>query len=412
MWKTVKLKDVCSVFTDGDWIETKDQSAEGIRLVQTGNVKTGSFADRKDKARYISNETSARLNCTEVMEGDILVSRLPEPVGRACVIPKLQEKAITAVDCTVIRTKEEVLPTYLNYYMQSPQYFSLVQEKVTGATRQRISRKNLGEVLVSIPPLAEQQRIVAKLDAAFAEIDKKTQTALEKIENAYSFERNILDAALSGIDTTKHSYTLQQLLDMGWIVSHLDGNHGSDYPRKNEFIDKGVPYISANCVIDGNVVMSKAKYLSADRAAQLRKGIARNGDVLFAHNATVGPTAILQTSEEKVILGTSLTYFRCNDETISNEYLLAFMRSRQFIKQYNEVMRQATRNQVPITKQRTFTFLIPEIDVQHKVAKTVGTLSELTAEIVRATDASKKQLNALKAAILARELQPPYSEAA
>ena len=108
MWKTFKLKEICSVFTDGDWIETKDQSAEGIRLVQTGNVKIGKFADRRDKARYISKETFKRLNCTEVMEGDILVSRLPEPVGRACVIPELQEKAITAVDCTVIRTNDNV----------------------------------------------------------------------------------------------------------------------------------------------------------------------------------------------------------------------------------------------------------------------------------------------------------------
>ena len=178
-WKTVKLKDICTVFTDGDWIETKDQSVKGIRLVQTGNVKTGIFADRKEKARYISQETFERLNCTEVKQGDILVSRLPQPVGRACVIPSVREKMITAVDCTVIRTKEDVLPTYLNYYMQSPQYFALVRDKVTGATRQRISRKNLGEIAVTLPPLPEQQRIVAKLDAAFAEIDKSAESISE-----------------------------------------------------------------------------------------------------------------------------------------------------------------------------------------------------------------------------------------
>ena len=198
MWKTFKLKEICSVFTDGDWIETKDQSAEGIRLVQTGNVKIGKFADRRDKARYISKETFKRLNCTEVMEGDILVSRLPEPVGRACVIPELQEKAITAVDCTVIRTNDNVSPRYLNYYMQSPQYFSLVQEKVTGATRQRISRKNLGEVLVSLPPLAEQQRIVAKLDAAFAEIDEAINSAEAKETEVQKLKTSLLSSSLNG----------------------------------------------------------------------------------------------------------------------------------------------------------------------------------------------------------------------
>lgn len=399
MWKTVKLGELLDV-QNGYAFNSKQFSLEGeMPLIRIRDLKAGVDTETRYTGEYDDKYI--------VKKGDLLIGMDGE---FRCYEWKGVNALLNQRVCRLQNFKGDLYERYLLYVINN-QLKKI--EDVTGFTTvKHLSSTTIKKINLVLPPLAEQQRIVAKLDKAFAEIDKKTQTALEKIENAYSFERNILDAALSGIDTTKHSYTLQQLLDMGWIVSHLDGNHGSDYPRKTEFIDKGVPYISANCVIDGNVVMSKAKYLSADRAAQLRKGIAKNGDVLFAHNATVGPTAILQTSEEKVILGTSLTYFRCNDETISNEYLLAFMRSRQFIKQYNDVMRQATRNQVPITKQRTFTFLIPEIDVQHKVAKTFGTLSELTAEIMRATDASKKQLNALKAAILAQELQPSQSEAA
>ena len=412
MWKTVKLGEICEISigktpsrgnkrfwdkekkTDNVWLSIADLTALSGKCVS-------------DSKEYVSDE-GAKL--FKPVQQNTLVMSFKLSIGKLAFTER-ELRTNEAIAALPIKDESRVSKEFLYHYLSSLDWGVIAgnDEKVKGKT---LNKKKLNALEVILPPLAEQQRIVAKLDAAFAEIDKKTKTALEKIENAYSFERNILDAALSGIDTTKHRYTLQQLLDMGWIKSHLDGNHGSDYPRKTEFIDEGVPYISANCVIDGKVVMGKAKYLSADRAAQLRKGIARNGDVLFAHNATVGPTAILHTSEEKVILGTSLTYFRCNDETVSNEYLLVFMRSRQFIKQYNEVMRQATRNQVPITKQRTFTFLIPEIDVQHKVAKTVGTLSELTAEFVRATDASNKQLNALKASILAQELQPPQSEAA
>ena len=88
---------------------------------------------------------------------------------------------------------------------------------------------------------------------------------------------------------------------------HLDGNHGSDYPRNEEFVECGVPYISANCIVHNDVNVKLAKHLTEERASKLRKGIAQNGDVLFAHNATVGPVAILYTDDEKVILGTSLT---------------------------------------------------------------------------------------------------------
>ncbi len=148
------------------------------------------------------------------------------------------------------------------------------------------------------------------------------------------------------------------------LRSHLDGNHGSDYPRKEEFIDEGVPYISANCLVHDRVDMSRAKYLSPERATLLRKGIARDDDVLFAHNATVGPVAILHTDEEKIILGTSLTYYRCDPKQILPQYLAHYMRSFGFKTQYLTVMRQSTRNQVPITKQREFYHLIPSLAEQ------------------------------------------------
>ena len=116
-WLNRELITICEIFADGDWIESKDQSDSGIRLIQTGNVGFGKFKNRDSKARYISEETFKRLRCTEIKEGDILVSRLPDPVGRACIIPELTEKSITAVDCTIIRTKQEIInPRFLNYF--------------------------------------------------------------------------------------------------------------------------------------------------------------------------------------------------------------------------------------------------------------------------------------------------------
>ncbi len=56
-WQTKKLVEICDLFADGDWIEKKDQSEEGIRLIQTGNVGNGFFKDRAEKARYISEKT-------------------------------------------------------------------------------------------------------------------------------------------------------------------------------------------------------------------------------------------------------------------------------------------------------------------------------------------------------------------
>ena len=201
-WKNIELAKVCEVFADGDWIESKDQSDIGIRLIQTGNVGFGRFKARDSKARYISEETFKRLRCTEIKEGDLLVSRLPDPVGRACIIPQLVDKSITAVDCTIIRTKQEILySNYLNYYCQSPQYFEQVKKNITGATRQRISRSLLGKTLIPLAPIATQQKIVAKLDAIFTEIDKATAAAEANVKNAELYFAYFLDELIDSFQS-------------------------------------------------------------------------------------------------------------------------------------------------------------------------------------------------------------------
>lgn len=162
--------------------------------------------------------------------------------------------------------------------------------------------------------------------------------------------------------------SLQNMLDDGIITYHLDGNHGSDYPRNEEFVESGVSYISANCIIDDTVNLNLAKHLTEERAAKLRKGIAQDEDVLFAHNATVGPVAILHTRETKVILGTSLTAYRCNKQRILPAYLKAYMHSEGFVRQYTKDMKQTTRNQVPITAQRKYLFIVPPLSLQNQFA--------------------------------------------
>jgi restriction endonuclease S subunit len=180
--KMVSLKDLCTVFGDGDWIESKDQSDSGIRLIQTGNVGEGRFKDRIEKARWISEETFERLRCTEIGKGDVLISRLPDPVGRACILPTLEHKAITAVDCAIVRFDEKIMdPRFFVYYSQSSEYASSIAPLISGSTRQRISREKLGSIQIPNPSLEKQHEIVGKIDSALLKIDLlKTQIKMKK----------------------------------------------------------------------------------------------------------------------------------------------------------------------------------------------------------------------------------------
>lgn len=164
-WPMVELGKLAKVFTDGNWIESKDQSENGIRLIQTGNIGFGEYLDKSGKTRFISEETFKRLNCTEVFANDILVSRLPDPVGRTCIVPKLDVRMITAVDCTIIRFDEKkIIPKYFLYFSKSERYFNELSRYLTGSSRQRISRSNLAKIKIPLPPLNVQKEILEQIE--------------------------------------------------------------------------------------------------------------------------------------------------------------------------------------------------------------------------------------------------------
>ena len=145
MCDALQLEDLCSLFVDGDWIESKDQSDRGIRLIQTGNIGIGTFINKADKARYISEETFNRLKCCEVKPGDILISRLPDPIGRACVIPDSTGKMITAVDCSIVRLKNILFSDFFIAYTQSDQYLNQIIKYINAHLVENIHLTDIAE---------------------------------------------------------------------------------------------------------------------------------------------------------------------------------------------------------------------------------------------------------------------------
>lgn len=236
-------------------------------------------------------------------------------------------------------------------------------------TVKHLSAKRLNAITINLPPLSEQQHIVEELDLLSSIIEKK-KAQLKELDN---LAQSLFYEMFGDPITNEKGWSykkLNTLIDENVITYHLDGNHGGDYPRSEEFVDEGVPYIGANSLNNGFVNFSMAKYLPKERA-KLKKGLAINGDVLFAHNATVGPVAYLITNEPLVILSTSLTAYRCNQDKMNPLFLRAYMQSIWFESQYKASMKQTTRNQIPITQQKKFDFILPPISLQNQFAEKV-----------------------------------------
>ena len=166
------------IFTDGDWVESKDQDPRGdVRLIQLADIGVGKFIDKSD--RFMSSAKAKELRCTFLEAGDILIARMPDPIGRACIFPENMGKCVTVVDVCVIRPDSDDIDTkWLMHQINSEKFKNQINQHVTGTTRQRISRGNLAKLEISVPPLAEQKRIATILDKADA-IRRKRQQAIQ-----------------------------------------------------------------------------------------------------------------------------------------------------------------------------------------------------------------------------------------
>lgn len=180
--------------------------------------------------------------------------------------------------------------------------------------------------------------------------------------------KNIPKLRFPQFEGTWKEKSIQELINDKSIIGHLDGNHGALYPNSNEFSDEGIPYITATDIVNNKINPNNSKKLPINRALTFKKGISKNGDLLFAHNATVGPVSILETDYDFVILSTTLTYYRLDCEKLIPQYLLNFFQCKYFVSQYSRVMSQSTRNQVPITQQRKFKVYLPKVPEQQKIA--------------------------------------------
>lgn len=152
------------IFSDGDWIESKDQDKNGeVRLIQLADIGDGQFLNKSKK--FLTLGTAQRLKCTFLQKGDILIARMPDPLGRACIFPGSDQLCITSVDVSIVRLDNPlVVNKWLALRINSPYFRHSIKQYTVGTSRQRISRSNLDKIEFDLPSVNDQKRSVYLLD--------------------------------------------------------------------------------------------------------------------------------------------------------------------------------------------------------------------------------------------------------
>ncbi|WP_321343081.1 restriction endonuclease subunit S [Breoghania sp.] len=216
-WGEAELGLVVGKLTDGSHNPPKGQEA-GLPMLSARNVDDGAI--NFDQFRWIDPDAfEAEDRRTRVTSGDILLT-IVGAIGRSAVVNDGHPKFTLQRSVAVLGELNGLVPEFVSRYFRSPTFQNWLQDNAKGTAQKGVYLKKLATSAVPIPPLAEQKRIVVKLDALSAR-SARAREALDRIETLVKrYKQAVLSKAFSGELTKNDGW---QLMPEGMVTSASKG---------------------------------------------------------------------------------------------------------------------------------------------------------------------------------------------
>ena len=296
----------------------------------------------------------------------------------------------------VIRPKKGiVLREWISHYLTAID----LSPWVTGLTIPKLNQAKLRSIPLPLPPLAEQKRIVERLDKAFAEIDK-AQNANAKSERQLMV---VLENAVAKLlITPKSTSELTELSE--FLDETITGPFGSSL-HKSDYTDNGVAVINPQNILNGEISTSNCNFISYEKAKDLSRYSLQVGDIVLGRRGEMGRCAVVDASEKKMICGTGCMILRAKSGC-SPYYLAELIRSkyiRSVLEKNSIGMTMANLNQKILLNVK-----IPRDSYRNQIER-VNTCRRLREFVDSAITIRKNKANKLtdiRRSILKQELTP------
>ena len=427
-WATVEIQNLITpegVFVDGDWVESKDQDPDGdVRLIQLADIGEGVFLDKS--ARFLTSASAAELRCTFLKKGDVLIARMPDPLGRACIFPlEGDDRFVTVVDVCIIRTSpdlasSEFLTSAINFLGTRKQ----IEDLQTGTTRKRISRGNLANVTIPLPPLPEQKRIVAKIEELFSELAAGEASLRKARRQLGVYRQSLLKQAFEGKLTQKWRTKNSSKLESPATLSETEGPHvlpagwrwiklGSaiEEPaygtsKKCSYESSGLGVLRIPNVVKGAIEADDLKF--AEFTEDERKSYElREGDLLLIRSngsvSIVGRCAIIEPKHTGFLYAGYLIRLRPRAPVLNSRFLRDQMSSHSLRSQIEFSAKSTSGvNNINSKEIQRLLIALPPLPEQQEIVRLLDEQFEAIERNEQELDAALQRSEALRQSILKR----------
>ena len=375
-WEWMRLGEV--VFNHGQKKPTEDFSYVDIGSIDNKHQRLS------DSENIVKPEKASPRARKIIQRGDILYSTVRPYLHNICIVDReFSREPIASTGFAVMACSDCLDNKFLFYFLLSPDFdrYANSTENAKGVAYPAISDKRLYNALLPLPSLAEQKRIVAKIEELLPLIDRyeKAWSKLKDFNKRFpaDLQKSLLQMAIQGklVEQRAEEGTGKELLEkilaaegakgkgekshaksaksakagsrvsreeipddekpfdipdswewarLGEVVDVRDGTH--DTPK---YVQAGVPLVTSKNLVSGTIDFTTAKFISYEdsKAINIRSGV-DDGDVLFAMIGTIGNPVLIRKDREFSIKNMAL--FKPIDRGLfSMEYLMMFLSKAQ-----------------------------------------------------------------------------------
>ncbi len=385
-WRKLKLGDIAVIsygYTAKAFVENVGSKFLRITDIQNDMVNWSSVPYCQ-----ITEDDSKKY---KLIDQDIVFARTGATTGKSYLICDPPE-AVAASYLIRLRIQDPTVSAkFISKYFQTREYWDNVSSGISGSAQGGFNASKLSALVVHIPPLPEQKRIVAILDETFEGIDRAIANTEKNLANSRQLFESYLNFKLLAVASIKPTQTLSCITEL-----IIDCEHKTAPTQET-----GIPSIRTPNIGKGYLIFDNVNRVSEETyELWTRRGKPESGDLILAREAPAGNVGVIPPNT-KVCLGQRTVLIRPNKESIDPQYLALLLLHPFMQKRLLSKSTGATVQHVNMKDIRELAISeLPPIQAQRTCIKE---LEQLKSQVNRLEAIYRKKiaaLNELKQSIL------------
>lgn len=387
-WKTEPLGEVCEVMNGGTPKTGVPKYWDGTHLwitpAEMGRRLSPYVSDTERKI----TDLGLRNSSAQMLPPNSVILSSRAPIGHLVINTK---PMATNQGCKGLIASNRLQHKFLYYYLGS--IVDLLNSLGTGATFKELSSGKLKEVMIPVPPLPEQQRIVGILDETFEVIATTKANAEKNLENA----RALFESHLEAVFTQRGKEWVERKL-VQCVEDISTGPFGS-LLHKSDYQRDGIPLVNPINIEGDQIVPDDRKTVGRATARRLARYALRENDIVIARRGEIGRCAVVTREQSGWLCGTGSFVIRPSDRT-DPYFLTHLLRSKPYRGRLEGVAARATMPSISNHDLANLVICVPSVLQQRRIVAVTEELSAETKRLATLYEHKLVLLEALKMSML------------